>query len=570
MKVNKSQLLFLGAIIVLFTVFFLLRFANLEADAPLNLSFSAAPFSDEGNKADPARNFFLFGKSRLDDNTIYCENCAFQRNAAVDNIFVNIPFLLGVSLFGLHYFSIRLVSVVFGMLSILLVFFIVFLCSGKRAAIFAFLLTGFSFMFIMYNRLALLEIGMVFFELLSLFFAVLWFKRNRVVFFPLSFLFFGIAFLYKPIALFFFPALLASWFFGFKQSKKSFLKNIVPLAVCIIAVALMILFFALPTLIEFAFPYSEQISAKGISDIARFFTILAINRFFLKEFFLSALAVFALLFLGYKFFNSKKVSMLEAGVFAWLVFGIIFFSLIFYKPPRYLLYLIPGMAIASSLLLNSFFENRKFVLPKFSFSFKIFFIAWVLFFSFIVSANFNKFVVAQDDLGQMAIGILIGFVLLAVVLFAVFFAFQRLFSNCFPACFRLLKFFCFLLFFLFFVLAFYQYFSWLSYPQYSLVNSSRDFGGRFGNVVALGPWSEALCFETEFRCFGGTGEGANSEQSFFDSNINYLVYSTSSDPTGIALSRYLSFEKLAFEKVYSYKIGKFDLWIFRVEKTEQK
>lgn len=138
---------------------FALRALWLDADPPANLTFSISPFTDEGFMVQNARSKLLFGSWLLDD---------FFR-MAVSALFSLIEFA-NFWLFGPGFVEARLVSVLFGTGSVVLVFFLLRRERGTLAGFLGSSLLTTNYLFVMQNRLALEESAMLFFVLVSLWF----------------------------------------------------------------------------------------------------------------------------------------------------------------------------------------------------------------------------------------------------------------------------------------------------------------------------------------------------------------------------------------------------------------
>ena len=160
----KTAGLLLGLILL---VGFLLRINGLTADAPRDLTWSLSPYTDEGFMVQNAKNKVLFGEWLLDD---------FFR-MAVSPLFSVIMFV-NFKLFGFGFSQARMVSVLFGLGTILLTFLILKRESGTKAGLLGAFLACTSFLWIMQNRLALEESTMMFFVLLSIFFWTLPAHKN--------------------------------------------------------------------------------------------------------------------------------------------------------------------------------------------------------------------------------------------------------------------------------------------------------------------------------------------------------------------------------------------------------
>ena len=116
---------------------FFLRINGLTADAPRDLTWSLSPYTDEGFMVQNAKNKVLFGHWLLDD---------FFR-MAVSPLFSVIMFF-NFKLFGFGFSQARMVSVLFGLGTILLTFFILKRESGTKAGLLGSLLASTSFLWI--------------------------------------------------------------------------------------------------------------------------------------------------------------------------------------------------------------------------------------------------------------------------------------------------------------------------------------------------------------------------------------------------------------------------------------
>ena len=192
----SKQTIWLILGIILLAGFFM-RINGLTADAPRDLTWSLSPYTDEGFMVQNAKNKVLFGKWLLDD---------FFR-MAVSPLFSVIMFV-NFKLFGFGFSQARMVSVLFGLGTILLTFLILKRESGTKAGLLGAFLASSSFLWIMQNRLALEESTMMFFVLLSIFFWTLPARKNW------QFLLAGLSasvaiFFVKLSGLFFAPVLMA-------------------------------------------------------------------------------------------------------------------------------------------------------------------------------------------------------------------------------------------------------------------------------------------------------------------------------------------------------------------------
>src|SRR3989344_4411996 len=212
---SKNNLKYL---IILFIIGFVLR--GLVAN-------NVAPNADEMLHAPHAINFINSGKLQIMDQ---------------DPVWF---FLTDLSykIFGVNMFAARFLAVLFGSLSILILYLIVKILYNKNLAfISAIILTFSSFHILM--SLAEMDVAMMFFVLLSLFFLIKALKEKKDKYLPLSYLFLGIAILVKQIAIMFIPALVIFFiYYKLKNKEKISFKQILIFILIIFIVTLPVLTF---------------------------------------------------------------------------------------------------------------------------------------------------------------------------------------------------------------------------------------------------------------------------------------------------------------------------------------
>lgn len=128
----------------------LLRLVWLNADPALNLTWSGAPFTDEGLYSHAARNMALFGVWRTDgwDDRLVSPLWSLLSYATF-------------ALFGVGFVQLRLLNVALTTIALLLFGRFVRAALGVRAALLGMALLGFDYFWFQYSRLGLLEPGMV-------------------------------------------------------------------------------------------------------------------------------------------------------------------------------------------------------------------------------------------------------------------------------------------------------------------------------------------------------------------------------------------------------------------------
>ena len=536
-------------LILLFVAFFLGRIVFLNADAPLQLTWSTDPFTDESSKSMHIRNLELFGEKDITNLSNLCSDCVFQTAVIVDNPVVNAPLILFMNIFGVNYFAIRMISVVFGLLSLLVFFFLLKEFSNEKTALLATALLGFNFVFLMYNRIALLETPMTFFLIFSVFLWMKSFKQNSLLFSILSSLAFAFALLYKPIALAFIPVFLVMQVLLFNNANKN-LKNLLINLFLFILPILLFIFFT-PNFSVLGDVASYQ-GAQGFSDIARTAGIFFINRMFIQmPFFLLTAFVFGFYVL-IKFFEKKPFNELEIISIVWFFSFWIFFSLRAYQPPRYLIAMLPAMAVLSALFLVKLFELKKIEkisLPKSLLS-KIIAIIFFLMVVFGISLYLNKFFLSNNSLEAVTSGTIYFFPIIAVIFLILIFVFNKFLLK------RLGNFFyknlAIVLLFFMLINSFIPFFLWLSNPQYSLHNANAQIA-EMNNPRIIGLWSESLCFETKFKCFAGA-DGTNLETVFTQLKPTHILIGRDQRDLE-TIQTYNDYESIDVLKIKEFVVG---------------
>jgi hypothetical protein len=168
-------------LILLFIIAFILRAI---------IASNIAPNADEMLHAPHAINFIDSGKLQIMDE---------------DPIWF---FLTDLSykIFGINMFAARFLAVLFGSLSVIVLYSIIKKIYNKSIALISSMILTFS-SFHMLMSLAEMDVAMTFFVLLSLYFLIKALKEKNEKYLPVSYLFLGIAILVKQIAIAFIPAL---------------------------------------------------------------------------------------------------------------------------------------------------------------------------------------------------------------------------------------------------------------------------------------------------------------------------------------------------------------------------
>jgi len=191
------------------------------------ISTSIAPNADEMLHAPHAINFINSGKLQIMDQ---------------DPIWF---FLTDLSykIFGVSLFSARFLAVLFGSLSIIVLYLLTSLLYNKKLALISSILLTFSSFHISMS-LAEMDVAMVFFVLLSLFFFVKSLKEKNERLLILCYVFLGIAVLVKQIAITFIPVLIISYiYYKLKNKEKLNFKPLIHFIITMLIISLPVLTF---------------------------------------------------------------------------------------------------------------------------------------------------------------------------------------------------------------------------------------------------------------------------------------------------------------------------------------
>ncbi len=211
-----------------------IRFFHLNADPPLTFPNgwrAYEPFTDEAAKAYQARNRVLFGKW----NTSELDQYRFWKVLSPVWCY---PLFVWFKAFGVSYASLRLFSVFWFVIGMILIALVFARSPLKHAGVYAVLFYTLNFYLYIFSRLGLMETMLNTFLLLA--FCLLVMSARKKWLFPLSLLAFLAAYFLKQNALLLAPVFLVGYFFAFGSPlRKSFWKS--PANYASLALALVIL-----------------------------------------------------------------------------------------------------------------------------------------------------------------------------------------------------------------------------------------------------------------------------------------------------------------------------------------
>ncbi|MEP6637240.1 MAG: glycosyltransferase family 39 protein, partial [Acidobacteriota bacterium] len=193
---RSSRYLEVSLVLTILSVAFVVRFTHLDADPSALISRDF--ITDEGQWAHNVRNTLAFGKWQVDGY-----------NPAPYSAYLYHQLLLfEVTTFGLSLTTLRMVSAVFGWLTVVVLFVWIRRETNMRTAIFAITFLGLSNLHVLYSRTGFVESTLVFFLVLMLW---LWSLRQKHIAFGfLAGVAFGLMLLTKVTAIYIVPGL-ALW-----------------------------------------------------------------------------------------------------------------------------------------------------------------------------------------------------------------------------------------------------------------------------------------------------------------------------------------------------------------------
>jgi 4-amino-4-deoxy-L-arabinose transferase-like glycosyltransferase len=512
------------AIILLSSLY--LRLHHLNADPPLNLSWSLGPFTDEGHVTINARNKLFFGEWRLDD---------FFR-MGISALVTFLTYLI-FKIFGYGFAQARCIPILFSLLTLFFLYLVIKKEKMTKYAILSVIFLGSNFVYLMHNRLALEETDMLFFVILSIYFWQL--GKEKELFYIFAGLSLGIAtFFVKILGLFFIPILILDfirlkWSFLFKNFKLSKLK---PLYYVALGFGLVLLGWIALIFLPFKSDVLNYIVANTLKSpagkpetvfafVKNFLNLGVSDRLFPR---MPLLFILSFSFLLFWFRNLreklKSSNSIEFISILWLFLGMLFLSSTNYHPVRYQMILIPPLCMLAGFSMGNLSEIRFFktdkklpvftliiwwaILLVFSYSLIYMLLVYVLthYQSFVpfISAFTSDVEGWLNRLSQLIRNypalVLRSIILASIMLFLLYLTrslptFKR--GIKINRAFALFPFFVLILLFLMIQLD--QYNAWASNVRYDLYNISRDLRSLPTGSVIAGPWTGAVCLENNHR-----------------------------------------------------------------------
>ena len=157
LSVNRA---FYPVAIILIIIFTLMRLVHINADAPQDLTMSAASYTDEGFKTYDARNQVLYGDWKWTPEDEY-EGWNTKSPLTV------LPHAWIFRHFGVSYASIRVLSVLYAAATMALFFIFLARNYDRLTALIGLVLFGINYFAAMFNRLGMYESHLIFYIMVS-------------------------------------------------------------------------------------------------------------------------------------------------------------------------------------------------------------------------------------------------------------------------------------------------------------------------------------------------------------------------------------------------------------------
>jgi len=340
--------------ILVFAFLFGLRLIHLGADPPVDLSISMGYYGDPGGYVANARNKVVFGEWILDEwNFMFISPLPHYMNYAVFRIF------------GPGIAQMNAVPALFSCGLLLLFYFLSRTLMPFWPALAGVLLLGMTYPFVMFSRIGVRAVEMVFFCVLAL-----WFLTDRKVPNARRLALAGAAaflgFTVKGTFLLVLPALVlgiaATTFFQSGRSLKAPLSSLAVfgLGMAAVAAAWFLLLFLPNKELYLAF------GSENYSWLAPTRLHAVLENFWNRPLFYFMTSPVATVLSGLGFLavcfrwlaTPKKISIAEGAAAVWFASNMVYFSVIYYRPARHFIPLIVAMAFLTVFFLRDI-HGRK-------------------------------------------------------------------------------------------------------------------------------------------------------------------------------------------------------------------
>jgi len=497
-------------LIISFVFLFSIRFANLTADPPYDLSQSGAPWGDPGGYSFNARNKVLFGTWEVDNyNMMYT---SYPPHLATYTLF---------RLLGVGFAQQNAVPVLFSCLSLIFFFLILRRQHPIPASLLGVSLLGINYLFLMFSRIADRIMPVVFFLLLGIY--LLEKAKEKPLWHIGAGMSFALALVSRSLIFYAVAGILAGYllYMLFNQS----FKNLLFRAGLLLSGALAIM---LPWMVFIYLPKHEYIISFGKLNVSLLLppanaTKLLAHFWTRPPLLLENMpiitilgAIFSLV-LVYKAIHKPKTLQPTDWMFlGWYLFGFLYLALIYQRFPRRFIALIVPVTFMAFSLIRMFLDKknrRSREKPKILFLPLLF--LWMLFpASYIIKFLWNNSHTKSLTQTDLNITLLILSTTMTVLLyFLISFMAGKKSLSLRP----ILKNTSLLLLAVLFLYSHgHRYLRWALDPPFQLKEISQDYGKAFQKAVFVGLWAPVISLENSHKAHEYFRRYINSYKDLFE------------------------------------------------------
>lgn len=512
-------------VVLLLTVLLAMKLVHFSADAPARLTWSRSLYSDESSYAQNARSKILYGSWNTD--TLFF---------TVVSPVMTVTYYTTMKLFGVSYASIRLVAIVCFFLTLLFLFAAVKHASHDFGLAFLTMgIVGLDFSYFFYTRHILLEIPVVLFLVITLYFLEKMTPRDALF----AGVFTAAAYMTKPTYIVQAAVCLLALLSGPDENKnkpalvKSYLTGLIAALAVYTAVFLVPMYSTIQHLAKEHLSVFYEPPATLADRINRMRQVFDTEflRLMPVTFLLSFLAILSTI---RDIFTRKwkTLSFLERFSFLWIVVGFAFLTPWNYRPSRYYLHLVIPMSILAAIVIRQLFSGRIPVPLRLTSRWYTFFQLAVVYYATDEVARFY----APSGYFFNSLAHQIGLELFQVcALVSSYFVIRALSKSLITG--RSVAVSLLALMLLFDVT---PYVLWAARPQYRLSAVSRDLAATVPpKSVIAGPWAPALCFEHDLKPIAIMPVAINDPKDYFDKyGIQFLLLEDDKDELGMLQKKF--------------------------------
>jgi 4-amino-4-deoxy-L-arabinose transferase-like glycosyltransferase len=537
LKQVTGRKIFYPIVITLIIFFTLMRLIHINADAPQDLTMSAASYTDEGFKTYDARNMVLFGDWKWTPEDEY-EGWNIKSPLTV------LPHVWVFKHFGVSYASIRILSVLYAAATMALIFIFLARNYDRLTALTGLVLFGINYFAAMFNRLGMYESHLIFYIMVS----VLGFSESfrpfrdrhesesdasyatkkalyRAAFFMIGFIGFAGGFFVKRNLLILVPAMAPAvilYICNRYNLSERIMNGALLLFVAIFAVIYIPfahmdqlkvnLAFLLMSYKIFGQPVSAFLPFTAFDPLQNVLAKGIYMEFIFLHPFTFFISILFSLYAIYRYIFGKRRNTADLFLACWLLFGLLFTTVMYYSPSRYyLLLIIPLVSLASRVIADfgnndspEFFTEKK----RFPYNlvFSIFILFTLLYTGIVLLVHtipqsvknllVDRFypAIVKGDFSNLTIIMTAAAVLWLACIITTIVMRKRLINFLknpkFPA----------IILSIIMALQLFQYGKWFLFHEHTLYNASKELGRELPpNAILAGSWSAGLVVENKTR-----------------------------------------------------------------------